>query len=59
MVYGIFGGAFLLLWVVIGKFRNLRTVHVEWGLVRLEFEPAKEKTPRKLRASREIRDVVR
>lgn len=38
------------------KFAKLRVVHLEWGLLRLEFEPSKSKSqPKPVKQPKQIR----
>jgi hypothetical protein len=44
--------------VLLKKINNVRTVHVEWGLLRLEFGPEPKdakRQPRSLKQPRQIR----
>lgn len=54
MVYWAFG--LLILFAVVHKFRKLKVCHLEWGLLRLEFEPESndQKLPREPRKRKQI-----
>lgn len=35
--------AFVVVFILVAKLRKLKVFHLEWGLVRLEFEPESDK----------------
>jgi hypothetical protein len=54
MVYWAFG--LLILFAIVHKLRRLKVCHLEWGLVRLEFEP-ESNDARQLREPRQRKAI--